>query len=145
MDTVSNKTRSKNMANIKNKNTLPEIKIRKFIHSNGYRYRLHHPNLPGKPDIVLRRYNLCIFINGCFWHRHPRCKLSTTPSSRYEFWSRKFLNNIARDIKNKHTLLRNGWRVIEIWECGTKGSPSLEWLITAIPNLNAQYISWPPT
>jgi len=146
MDIVSNDIRSKIMAHIKSKNTSPEIKIRKFIHSHGFRYRLHPANLPGKPDIVLRRYNLCIFVNGCFWHRHPRCKLCSIPSSRYDFWSKKFLDNITRDIKNRNILLRKGWRVIDIWECGTRGvTADLEWLIESIPNMEKHYISWPQT
>lgn len=144
MDIVSTEARSRNMAKIKSKNTSPEKKIRKFIHSYGFRYRLHSSNLPGKPDIVLQRYKLCIFVNGCFWHRHPRCNLTTTPMSRFEFWSKKFSDNITRDIKNRNILLRRGWRVIDIWECGTRGPTSnLEWLIDAIPDMGKQYVSWP--
>ncbi|WP_081997939.1 very short patch repair endonuclease [Pseudomonas sp. 11/12A] len=144
MDIVSNETRSKIMANIKSKNTSPEKKIRKLIHSYGFRYRLHPRDLPGKPDLVLRRYNLCIFVNGCFWHRHPRCKLASTPQNRNDFWSKKFLDNITRDIKNRNILLRKGWRVFDIWECGTRGSsPDLKWLIEAIPDMDKYYVSWP--
>ncbi|WP_331691798.1 DNA mismatch endonuclease Vsr [Pseudomonas sp. ZY71] len=144
MDIVSTATRSKFMANIKNKNTSPEIKVRKFIYSHGFRYRLHQAGIPGKPDIVIKRYRLCIFVNGCFWHRHPRCRLSSTPATRKEFWSKKFLDNITRDIKNRNTLLRNGWRVIDIWECGTRDkSLNLDWLIAVIPNMEIHYQSWP--
>jgi DNA mismatch endonuclease (patch repair protein) len=146
MDIVSSENRSKMMANIKNKNTSPEIKIRKFLYSYGFRYRLHASNLPGKPDIVMKRYNLCIFVNGCFWHRHPRCKLGTTPSTRHDFWSKKFLDNITRDIRNRNILLRKGWRVIDIWECGTRESVlDLDWLIETISDMDIQYVSWPTT
>lgn len=146
MDTVSSEIRAKNMASIKSKNTSPEKLIRKFIHASGFRYRLHAANLPGKPDLVLRRFKLCIFVNGCFWHRHPRCKLSSVPSTRPEFWNKKFSSNITRDIKNRNMLLMKGWRVFDIWECGTKGvAPDLEWLKIAITEMDINYLTWPQT
>ncbi|WP_259640291.1 very short patch repair endonuclease [Pseudomonas syringae group genomosp. 3] len=88
MDNVSPSVRSRMMAGIKAKNTKPELKIRKLLHAAGYRYRLHHKKLPGKPDIVMPKYKLCIFIQGCFWHRHQGCKYTTFPKSRVKFWEK---------------------------------------------------------
>lgn len=144
MDIVSKEVRSRMMSGIRGSNTAPEMKVRKLLHRNGFRYRLHQQNLPGKPDIVLSRYRACIFVHGCFWHRHPGCKLSAFPKTREGFWFLKFEQTVKRDLKTRNELLQLGWRVIEIWECGTRlPEISMEWLLEAVPDCNKKYISWP--
>ena len=113
--------RSRNMSAIKSKNTKPEIKVRKVLHSMGYRFRLHSKDLPGSPDIVLPKYKTVIFVHGCFWHRHENCKYATTPKTRKEFWEKKFRENINRDNLNQANLSLKGWKIIIIWECQLKG------------------------
>ena len=113
--------RSRNMSAIKSKNTKPEIKVRKVLHSMGYRFRLHSKDLPGSPDIVLPKYKTVIFVHGCFWHRHENCKYASTPKTRQEFWNKKFKENINRDNLNQANLLLKGWKIIIIWECQLKG------------------------
>ena len=109
--------RSRNMSAIKSKNTKPEIKVRKVLHSMGYRFRLHSKNLPGSPDIVLPKYKTVIFVHGCFWHRHQNCKYASTPKTRQEFWNKKFNENINRDKINQENLSSKGWKIIIVWEC----------------------------
>jgi len=118
--------RSWNMSRIRSKNTKPEILVRKAIHAKGYRFRLHEKKLPGKPDLVLAKHRLVIFVNGCFWHRHQGCRLSTTPKSNTDFWERKFSDNMQRDERNKKKLQALGWRVQVIWECETRDSKLLD-------------------
>ena len=126
--------RSRNMAAIKNKNTKPELVIRKSLHARGYRYRLNVKQLPGSPDIVLNRYKAVIFINGCFWHKHS-CHLFRWPQSRTEFWKNKILQNELRDQKAIRELKKH-WRVCIVWECAIKGKTRvpLEELIDSICN-----------
>ena len=112
--------RSKNMAAIRSKNTKPEIKVRKVLHSMGYRFRLHSKDLPGSPDIVLPKYKTVIFVHGCFWHRHENCKYASTPKTRQEFWEAKFRENINRDKLNQENLSSKGWKIIIVWECEIK-------------------------
>lgn len=119
-DIVDENTRSRMMAGIRGKNTKPEILVRRFLHGRGFRYRLHDRVLPGRPDIVLPRYRTAIFVNGCFWHRHPHCRLAYFPKSNAEKWNRKFTLNVARDNINQSLLLTMGWRVIVAWECGLR-------------------------
>jgi len=117
MDRITKDHRSWNMSRIKDRNTKPEIIVRKALHRLGYRFRLHRKDLPGRPDIVLPKYKTVIFVHGCYWHRHKGCKYAYIPKSRVKFWERKFEENIERDKRNKRTLKRMGWRVIVIWEC----------------------------
>ena len=112
--------RSKNMAAIKSKNTKPEIKVRKVLHSMGYRFRLHSKDLPGSPDIVLPKYKTVIFVHGCFWHRHQNCKYASNPKTRREFWEKKFKENIERDKKTLEKLKNLGWKTNIVWECEVK-------------------------
>lgn len=136
--------RSRNMAAIKGKNTKPELKVRKALHAHGFRYRLHSANLPGKPDIVLPKYRVCIFVQGCFWHRHRGCRYAYTPSTRRAFWTKKFRENIERDNRNRGLLLAAGWTVIELWECGLrKQEPDLDWLYRHIQSPFSPFLSWP--
>lgn len=120
MDTVDKTTRSKIMSKIGQKNTGPEIRLRRSLHGFGFRYKLHDKRLPGSPDIVLSRLKTVIFVHGCFWHRHG-CKASTVPDSNKEFWSMKFKANVERDRQNISALLTAGWRVVVVWECALRG------------------------
>ena len=116
--------RSKNMSAIRSKNTKPELYIRKELFSRGYRYRVAPAKIPGHPDIYLTKYNLAIFVHGCFWHRHPGCKYAYVPKSRVEFWEKKFSDNIRRDEKVKQLLHNSGIRTLIIWECAIKRAMS---------------------
>ena len=108
------------MSMIKGKNTKPEILVRKFLHKNGFRFRLNYSKLPGKPDIVLPKYKTVIFVNGCFWHGHAGCKYYVTPKTRTEWWINKINATKERDII-KSTMLKDlGWNIIVIWECELK-------------------------
>jgi DNA mismatch endonuclease (patch repair protein) len=120
VDIVDAATRSLMMSGIRGKNTKPEIQVRRALFKQGYRYRLHVKNLPGKPDIVLPKYCAIIFVNGCFWHGHS-CHLFKMPKTRREFWKTKIEGNRARDLKNLALLRANGWRSLVIWECAIRG------------------------
>jgi len=124
MDVVDAPKRSQMMAGIRSKNTKPEITVRKFLHSNGFRYSLHSKSLPGSPDIVLRKYNVAVFIHGCFWHRHDGCKYATIPSSNIERWESKFRQNTERDRRNIASLRLLGWKTIVVWECELRAQAS---------------------
>ena len=126
MDRISKKHRSWNMGRIQSGNTKPEKTVRSILHGLGYRFRLHQKNLPGKPDIVLARYNSVIFVHGCFWHRHKDCKNASIPKTKKTFWEEKFKANIERDIKVKNELKSNGWRVLVVWECELTDIESVE-------------------
>lgn len=121
-DIKSKEARSKNMSAIKSKNTKPEIIVRKYLFSQGFRYRVNVGKLPGKPDIVLSKYKTVIFINGCFWHLHQNCKYFVYPKQNADFWKNKILGNVERDKRNYNILMAEGWKVIIIWECQLKHS-----------------------
>ena len=108
------------MAGIRSKDTKPELALRRALHATGLRYRVHDRKLPGKPDIVFRRYNAAVFVHGCFWHRHEECRFASIPATRTEFWEEKFRVNVLRDRRNLQLLLDAGWRVAIIWECHLK-------------------------
>lgn len=108
------------MSQIKSKDTKPEILVRRFLHAEGFRFRLHYKKLPGKPDIVLPKYRTVIFVNGCFWHGHKNCKYFVIPKTRTEWWLNKINNNIDRDKQKRAELKKAGWKVIDIWECELK-------------------------
>ena len=110
-------TRSYNMSQIRSRNTKPEMLVRKFLHARGFRYKLHDKTLPGKPDIVLPKYKTVIFIHGCFWHGHKDCRYFVVPKTRTEWWLNKINSNIANDTKAVKTLKKEGWRIINLWEC----------------------------
>lgn len=120
MDRLSKEQRHRCMSAIKGKNTKPELLVRKFLFSRGFRYRLNHPRLPGHPDIVLRKYRTVIFVNGCFWHGHQGCKYFVLPKSNVEFWQNKIERNRLRDVEEQHQLASMGWHCITIWECQLK-------------------------
>ena len=115
-DIFSQTKRSDIMSKISSKDTKPEILVRKFLFSKGFRYRINVKTLPGKPDIVLPKYKTIIFVNGCFWHGH-NCKKGKLPSSNTDFWKEKISNNTSRDAKNSDLLVKLGWKVIIIWQC----------------------------
>lgn len=119
-DVHSKKVRSYNMSQIKDKDTKPEMLVRRFLHSNGFRFKLHDKNLPGKPDIVLPKYNTVIEVQGCFWHAHKNCKYFKLPETNIDFWKNKINNNINRDKAKKEKILELGWNLIVIWECELK-------------------------
>ena len=117
VDIVNRETRSRMMSGIRGKNTTPELLVRKYLHGRGLRFRLHAKNLPGKPDLVFPKYKTVVFVHGCFWHQHPRCKLATMPASNVEFWKQKLEANRERDQRNKRMLKALGWSVLTVWEC----------------------------
>jgi DNA mismatch endonuclease, patch repair protein len=123
---VTHNTRNELMARISSKNTKPEIRVRRALHSRGFRFRLHRIDLPGKPDIVLPKWNLAIFVNGCFWHQHPGCTLASKPKTNTEYWGPKLVRNVKRDQRNRAALRRAGWRVAVIWECQTRDARLFE-------------------
>jgi len=121
-DRVTPHQRHKNMAAIHGKNTKPEMVVRQWLWRHGYRYRLNLPRLPGKPDIVMRKYRTCIFVNGCFWHGHEGCRYYTVPKTNTEFWVNKVERNKERDIEVKKQLASMGWHTVTIWECELKAT-----------------------
>lgn len=121
-DFHSKEARSFNMSRIRSKDTKPELLVRKYLFSKGFRYRLHDKKLPGKPDIVLPKYKTVIFIHGCFWHGHEGCRYFVVPKTRTEWWTNKISVNKNNDHKAKMLLLNAGLKVIDVWECELKGS-----------------------
>lgn len=117
MDILSKEKRSHIMSKIKGKDTKPEICVRKFLFSKGFRYRKNKTDLPGKPDIVLKKHNAIIMVNGCFWHGHANCAKFKMPKSNVDFWQTKILRNKERDMRNERDLSNLGWNVINVWEC----------------------------
>ncbi len=133
MTDVHNKeTRSYNMSRIKGKDTKPEMLVRKFLFSKGFRYRLHDKKLPGKPDIVLPKYKTVIFIHGCFWHGHDGCRYFSIPKTRTDWWKEKIGKNILNDIKAMNSLGKEGWNIIVLWTCQLKPK-SLEATLNKLP------------
>jgi DNA mismatch endonuclease, patch repair protein len=126
VDSVSPEERSEIMARVRSKNSRPEMAIRKLVFALGYRYRLHARTLPGCPDLVFRPKRKVIFVHGCFWHRHTRCALARMPKSNIDFWTTKLEGNHNRDARNRRALVREGWKVLTIWECELKNKALLE-------------------
>lgn len=104
---------------------MPEMIVRKYLHSKGFRFRLHDKKLPGKPDIVLAKYKTVIFVHGCFWHAHEGCKYFRAPESNTDYWSAKIKRNIVRDELGRKALEDKGWRVLVVWECELKKNAEL--------------------
>lgn len=124
-DIVTPEVRSRMMSSIRGRDTVPEKIVRSLLFRSGFRFRLHRRDLPGRPDIVLPKYRAVIFINGCFWHAHPRCAYATCPSSNRKFWQTKLADNQDRDRRNIGKLRRTGWRVLVVWECTVRGKLDL--------------------
>jgi DNA mismatch endonuclease, patch repair protein len=120
VDTVDRKTRSRIMASVGQRDTGPEMLLRRELHRIGLRYRLHERNLPGSPDLVFPRFRAVLFVHGCFWHAHEGCKFAKPPSTRVNFWAEKFEANVKRDKSNNEALFAIGWRVLLVWECAIK-------------------------
>jgi DNA mismatch endonuclease (patch repair protein) len=119
MDTLSKTARAERMSRVRGKHTKPEMIVRRLLHGQGYRYRLHARDLPGSPDIVFRGRRKAIYVHGCFWHRHPdeTCKLARLPKSRREFWLPKLEGNRERDLRNQQLMIERGWSFLLVWEC----------------------------
>lgn len=117
MDCLTPEQRRQCMSAVHNKNTRPELTVRKYLFACGFRYRLNCTQLPGRPDIVLRKYRTVIFVNGCFWHGHEGCRRSTLPRTNAEFWREKIGQNKERDVRNMSELKRMGWNCIIVWQC----------------------------
>jgi DNA mismatch endonuclease, patch repair protein len=113
-------TRSYNMSQVKGKDTKPEMIVRKFLFKNGFRYRLHVKNIPGKPDLVLPKYKTVVLINGCFWHGHENCKYSVIPKTRTEWWFQKISDTQTRDQFTEQELKKLGWKILTVWTCELK-------------------------
>ncbi|MBE2254663.1 MAG: DNA mismatch endonuclease Vsr [Ignavibacteria bacterium] len=130
--------RSYNMSRIKSKNTKPELIVRKFLFSNGLRYRIHNTELPGKPDIKLTKYKTLVNINGCFWHGHRGCRYFVLPKSRIKFWTDKIIKNRERDKRNLKVLRKIGWNVITVFECELKENKdkTLNNILSGIKKMN---------
>lgn len=141
MDKLSHEQRHRNMAAIHSRNTKPEIMVRRFLFAHGFRYRLNHRRLPGHPDIVLRKYRTCIFVNGCFWHGHDACRTYHMPNTNAEFWRNKIERNKARDVAEQRQLAQMGWHCITIWECELKPSVRERTLQSLIYTLNSIYLN----
>ncbi len=126
VDNLKPEHRKKAMSRVQQQNTKPEITVRKMLHRNGFRFRLHNKTLPGTPDIVLLKYKTVIFVHGCFWHQHEGCRKARRPTSNVEFWNEKLDKNIARDNQKEAELKKAGWRVLYVWECELKDTNPVE-------------------
>ena len=163
MDTMTPEQRHRCMAAIKAKNTKPELIVRRYLHARGFRFRLNHKRLPGHPDLVLRKYRTCIFVNGCFWHGHgttveggelletslqpptsitqqPTCSFFKLPKSRTDYWRDKIIRNKTRDVKTQKQLAAMGWHTITVWECELKPARRQETLESLAFTLNRIFL-----
>lgn len=140
MDKLTKEQRHRNMAAIHGKDTKPEMLVRKFLFSRGFRFRLNHPRLPGHPDLVLRKYRTVIFVNGCFWHGHDNCKYFRLPRTNVEFWKNKIERNKKRDHEEQIRLAAMGWHCITVWECQLKPQLREETLESLAYTLNRIFL-----
>ena len=123
-DIVSPEVRSRMMAAIRSRDTKPEMMVRRYLHAQGFRYSLHRKDLPGRPDLTLRRRNAVVLVNGCFWHGHSDCSFANVPATRRDFWGAKIAGNVARDARSISRLASLGWRIAVVWECALRKEPS---------------------
>ena len=130
-DIVDSKRRSELMANIRGRDTAPELAVRRIAHRMGLRFRLHRIDLPGRPDLVFPKHRLAVFVHGCFWHRHQGCRYASTPKSRIAFWTEKFAANVERDARQEAALRTLGWRVLVIWQCESRDEAAVECRLAA--------------
>ena len=140
MDILISQQRYKTMASIHSINTKPEILVRKYLWHEGFRYRLNYPRLPGHPDLVLRKYRTCVFINGCFWHGHVNCKYFHLPKTNIDYWSKKIERNKERDREEQKQLAKMGWHCITVWECELKPKVREETLKSLAFTINHIYL-----
>lgn len=124
-DVMSAEKRSALMSRIKGKNSSPELLVRRLLWRAGLRFRLHVRELPGRPDIVLPRWHVAVFVHGCFWHLHKECRYSQLPTTRPDFWKNKLEANRERDLRNTSALLASGWRVAVVWECAVRADATM--------------------
>ncbi len=129
MDRVSLEDRSRIMRAVGREDTTPELSVRRIAHKLGFRFRLHRKDLPGSPDIIFPKHRLCLFVHGCFWHRHHGCRKATTPKSNAAFWMDKFARNVERDGRKVEALRALGWKVAVVWECQSKNETVVESII----------------
>ena len=141
MDHHDPQSRHRNMAAIKSRDTQPEWVVRRFLFSRGFRYRLFHRCWPGHPDIVMRKYRTCIFVNGCFWHGHDDCPYFRMPKTHTEFWTKKISRNKERDRVTQQALAKMGWHCITIWECQLKPAVRLQTLTSLEYTLNRIFLN----
>ena len=137
-DIFTPEKRSEIMSRIRGRDTKPELALRSMLHRLGYRFTVNGPNnrtLPGKPDLVLPKYQTVIFVHGCFWHGHPDCPAFRMPKSRVAWWQNKIAGNRARDQRNESALRASGWHVVTIWECALKNPSARLWLVNRLPEL----------
>lgn len=134
VDTIDPIRRSENMRRIKSVDTKPELRLRKLVHSLGFRYRLHRKDLPGHPDLVFSSKRKVIFVHGCFWHQHENCIDGRTPRSRAEYWTPKLRRNVDRDQTALLRLSQMGWRALVIWECELGGVEAMEKMEATVRN-----------
>jgi DNA mismatch endonuclease (patch repair protein) len=133
MDTISKTRRSANMASIRSKDTKPELRVRRALHSAGFRYRLHAGKLPGRPDLVFKSRRTVVFVHGCFWHGCSKCVDGTRAvKSNSEYWKSKIAMNRERDERNRAKLVDDGWRVLEIWECQVDDAAEMSKLVASL-------------
>ncbi len=143
-DVMTPEQRSRAMAQVRSKNTKPEMRVRSLLHRMGFRFRLHRRDLPGTPDLVLPKHRAAIFVHGCFWHAHPGCARATVPATRVEFWTGKLARNVERDAQKLRALQAAGWRVLVVWECEIRDAEALETRLKAflaedpLPSLRAE-------
>jgi DNA mismatch endonuclease, patch repair protein len=137
MDTISKSARSSNMSRIRDKNTQPELAVRSVLHRMGYRFRLHSPALPGRPDIVLPRHRKIVLVQGCFWHGH-NCSIACAPKSRQHYWYPKLERTKVRDKSNILKLRNAGWQVLELWECDIRKERFIDQLVRFMKTPNPQ-------
>jgi DNA mismatch endonuclease (patch repair protein) len=127
-------SRSENMSRVRSRDTSIERAVRSGLHKAGFRFRLHVPNLPGSPDIVLPKYSTVIFVHGCFWHQHARCPRAKRPSTNRSFWDKKLDTNVSRDKQVMRALQEQGWRVMVLWQCELNEADWLDGLAARIIN-----------
>lgn len=135
-DIVAPQVRSRMMAGIRGADTRPEKTVRRILHAKGYRFRLNQASLPGRPDIVLKKHRITVFVHGCFWHGHRDCKYARVPGSNRRFWRSKLVATAQRDVRNERILLDTGWRVLTIWECAIRGGTE------PLDRLPARIVRW---
>lgn len=138
-DIHSKETRSYNMSKVKSKDTKPEMIVRKYLHSRGFRYRLHVANIPGKPDIVLPKLKTVILVHGCFWHGHMNCKYAAIPKTRTDWWEDKIQKNMNNDIKVRELLIGQDWNIIQVWGCELKPKVRERTLVKLIVQLESKF------
>lgn len=130
MDILAPEQRSSLMSQIRDKDTGPEMKVRRLAHALGFRFRLHRRDLPGSPDLVFPSHRKVIFVHGCYWHRHPGCRYAYSPKSNIAFWQSKFEANVTRDRRAASALVALGWDILVVWECETRNADILRLRLT---------------